>query len=281
MRSQSSPRTLNAPRPRVVGRATAKRKSSPPANRSIGGAPTMKAFGLLETLVRTDRPLSLPELASSTGMPKATIHRVARLLEAEQMLEREPHSRLYRPGRRLFAFALDVIGVSARSAPRHAILEALSGEVGETCNFGMMVENYVVYVDRVESAWPFGLHFEPGSRVPLHCTAMGKLLLAMQPRECRAALLKTIGLPAYTARTITDKSKLAKELEHIGRNQVSIDNQEFLAGVVCLAVPVKDEAGVVRGALAVSAPVARMSIAAAQRHAPALRKAALRLGKTL
>ncbi|HUO00537.1 MAG TPA: IclR family transcriptional regulator [Bradyrhizobium sp.] len=241
----------------------------------------MKTFGLLETLVQTNRPLSLPELTSLTGMPKATLHRVARLLEAEQMLEREPHSRLYRPGRRLLTFALDVIATSARSAPRHAVLEALSGELGETCNFGMMVENHVVYVDRVESAWPFGLHFEPGSRVPLHCTAMGKLLLAMQECDCREALLKTIALPAYTGRTITDVGKLARELENIRRSEISIDNQEFLAGVVCLAVPVRDEFGVVRGALAVSAPVARMSVADAQRRVPALRKAAARLSKTL
>jgi DNA-binding IclR family transcriptional regulator len=281
IRSQSSPRTSNVPRTRVSGHAVVKRKSSTLPDRSIGGVPTMKTFGLLETLVRTNRPLSLPELASLTGMPKPTIHRVARLLEAEQMLEREPHSRLYRPGRRLLTFALDVIATSARSAPRHAVLEALSGEIGETCNFGMMVENHVVYVDRVESAWPFGLHFEPGSQVPLHCTAMGKLLLAMQPRDCRTALLKTIGLPAYTGRTITDVGKLAKELENIRRNEVSIDNQEFLAGVVCLAVPVKDEFGAVRGALAVSAPVARMSVADAQRRVPALRKASIRLSKTL
>lgn len=281
IRSQSSPRTSNAARTRVIGRGPTKRKSNTLAERSIGGAPTMKTFGLLETLVRANRPLSLPELASLTSMPKATIHRVARLLEVEQMLEREPHSRLYRPGRRLLTFALDVIATSARSAPRHAVLEALSGELGETCNYGVMVENHVVYVDRVESAWPFGLHFEPGSRVPLHCTAMGKLLLAMQPRDSREALLKTMGLTAYTGRTITDDGKLAKELENIRRNEVSIDSQEFLAGVVCLAVPVKDKFGAVRGALAVSAPVARMSVADAQRHVPALRKAAARLSKTL
>jgi DNA-binding IclR family transcriptional regulator len=240
----------------------------------------MKTFGLLEALVRAGQPLSLPDLASLIGMPKATIHRVARLLEAEQMLEREPGSRLYRPGPRLLTFALDVVATSARSAPRHAILESLSGEVGETCNFGVMVENHVVYVDRVEAVWPFGLRFEPGSRVPLHCTAMGKLLLAMLSRERRLALLEAIGLPAYTERTITDASDLAKELENIRRNELSIDNQEFLAGVVCLAVPVKDRLGVARGAIAVSAPIARMSIADAQRHVPALRKAAARLGMT-
>lgn len=240
----------------------------------------MKTFGLLETLVRTDRPLSLPELASLIGMPKATIHRVARLLETEHMLEREPGSRLYRPGPRLLTFALDIVTTSARSAPRHAILEALSGAVGETCNFGVMVENHVAYVDRVEAAWPFGLRFEPGSRVPLHCTAMGKLLLAMLPRDRRTALLEVMGLSAYTERTITDASRLARELETIRHDELSIDNQEFLAGVVCLAVPVKDRFGIARGAVTVSAPVARMSIADARRHVPALRKAAVQLGMT-
>lgn len=270
----------NASRARAAGRPGAKGKARSKGTRVVGGAPTMKTFGLLEALVRADRPFSLPDLASLIGMPKATIHRVARLLEAEQLLQREPGSRLYRPGPRLLTFALDVVTTSARSAPRHAILEALSGEVGETCNFGMMVENHVVYVDRVEAAWPFGLRFERGSRVPLHCTAIGKLLLAMLPRDRRTALLETIGLPAYTERTITDAGGLATALETIRQNELSIDNQEFLAGVVCVAVPVKDRFGIARGAIAVSAPVARMSIADAQRHVPALRRAAARLGMT-
>mgnify|MGYP003694185515 CR=1 FL=1 len=78
---------------------------------------------------------------------------------------------------------LGIVAASMLRAPRHAILEALSQTIGETCNFGVMTGSHVVYLDRVESAWPFGLRFEPGSRVPLHCTSMGKLFLSQLPAQ--------------------------------------------------------------------------------------------------
>ena len=96
----------------------------------------------------------------------------------------------------------------------------------------------MVYLDRVELAWPFGLRFEPGSRVPLHCTSMGKLFLSQLPAPSERLCCAQLPLYRYTENTITDIGRLETELETISSTQVSIDNQEFLAGVVCVAVPV-------------------------------------------
>ena len=85
------------------------------------------------------------------------MHRIVRQLDAEGLLQREPNRRVYGPGPRLLNFALGTVRSSMRSAPRHAVLEALSAKVGETCNFGMMRGNAVLYLDRVEASWPFGL----------------------------------------------------------------------------------------------------------------------------
>ena len=168
-----------------------------------------------------------------------------------------------------------------RSAPRHAVLEALSQKVGETCNFGMIAGNAVLYLDRVEASWPFGLRFESGSRVPLHCTSVGKLLLSVLPRRRRDELIRAIPLARYTENTITDPKKLHAELEEIRKRGYSIDNQEFLAGVVCLAVPVRDSKGVICAGVAMSAPHARMSVEEAIGHLPALLEAAEQLAAHL
>src|SRR6202043_1411398 len=104
---------------------------------------------------------------------------------------------------RLERLGLDIVAASMSRAPRHAILQSLSQQIGETCNFGVMAGSHVVYLDRVESAWPFGLRFEPGSRVPLHCTSMGKLFLSLLPKQKRAMLLRAAPLHPYTANTIT------------------------------------------------------------------------------
>jgi DNA-binding IclR family transcriptional regulator len=169
---------------------------------------------------------------------------------------------------------MDAIRSSMRFGPRHAVLEALSAKVGETCNFGMIAGSAVVYLDRVEASWPFGLKFEAGSRVPLHCTSMGKLLLATLPRRRRDALIAASVLSRYTEHTITEAAGLHRELELIRKQGYSVDNQEFLAGVVCLAVPVSDHKGGVCAAIATSAPEARMSAVEVMRHLPALRSAA-------
>ena len=152
---------------------------------------------------------------------------------------------------------------------------------GETCNFGTISGGAVVYVDRVEAAWPLGLRYEIGSRVPLHCTSIGKMMLAHQTKRRREHLLSTAPLHRYTDNTITDLGQLDAEFAAIRSRGYSIDNQEFLAGVICIAVPVHDTAGHVCAAVAVSAPQARMSAASAVQNVPAMLEAARNIEKNL
>jgi IclR family transcriptional regulator, acetate operon repressor len=243
--------------------------------------PTVKAVAILESMATARRPLGVSELGVLLGLPKPTAHRIVRMLESEGLLQREPGSRRYVPGARLVRLGLGIVAASMLSAPRHAILEVLSQKIGETCNFGVMAGSHVVYLDRVESAWPFGLRFESGSRVPLHCTSMGKLFLSLLPAQKRALLLKSIPLYHYTENTITDAAYLEMELEKIRSTHVSIDNQEFLAGVVCVAVPVRDPSGQPVAALAVSAPLARMSVQQGLQHVQLLQAAAQQLTVTI
>lgn len=246
-----------------------------------GASPSLKAIAVLETLARSERPLSLSELSALLAIPKPTLHRIVRLLERARFVEREPGGRRYVGGGRLLGLALDIFGGSTRAAPRRAIIEALASEVGETCNLGVMVANHVVYVDRVETIWPFGLRFEPGSRVPLHCTAIGKLLLAHQPEGRREQLIAGAALQRYTPNTLTDPDALRRDLDRIRETGVSVDDQEFLAGVVCVAAPVADADGRVIAGVAVSAPVARLSRAAAEALYPRIAAAAASLGRII
>ena len=243
--------------------------------------PTVKAVAILEAMATVRRPLGVTEVGVLLGLPKPTAHRIVRMLESEGLLQREPGSRRFVPGARLVRLGLGVVAASMLSAPRHAILEALSQKIGETCNFGVMADSHVVYLDRVESAWPFGLRFERGSRVPLHCTSMGKLFLSLMPAKKCALLLRSIPLYRYTENTLTDAARLEAELENIRSAGVSTDNQEFLAGVVCVAVPVRDTNKQPVAALAVSAPLARMTLQQGLQHVPLLQAAAEQLTVTI
>src|SRR3546814_3491183 len=105
--------------------------------------------------------------------------------DLQGLLVREPADKQFTIGPRLNALAIGTVAASVRRAPRHAILEALARETGETCNLGMLDGNAVLYLDRVETHWPLRLQLSVGSHVPLHCTAMGKLFLSQMPKRAR------------------------------------------------------------------------------------------------
>ncbi len=120
-----------------------------------------------------------------------------------------------------------------------------------------------------------------GEHVPLHCTVSGKLFLALMPPEQREALISQLSLKHMTDNTITSVPALRDECNAIAAAGHSVDREEFIAGLIAIAVPVRDKAGSIRAALAVHAPVARLSLKQAVAWIPALNAAAKRLCKLL
>ena len=192
-----------------------------------GTSTSARAFAVLECVVKSAEPLALPELLEATGFPKSTVHRLLMLLESEHLLAREPDGKRYSAGPRLAALSLAALKNPEHRAERHAVLQGLVDEVGETCNFTMLDGNEVVYLDRVEAHWPLRLMLAPGSHVPLHCTASGKLFLALMPAARRRRLLDAASLKRLTRNTITDKRRLLRELERIRSEKVGTDNGSF------------------------------------------------------
>jgi len=241
---------------------------------------TLRAFSLLEALVAADRPASLAELTDTARLPKPTLYRMLGMLESAGLVSREPGSRRYAPGHRLASFGRNVMLNGSLRAERHAILARLVEEVGETCNFTMLDGPQVVYLDRVEAAWPLRMNLTSGSHVPLHCTASGKLLFALLPKSARERLAARLMLTRYTETTITERKRLAAELARIRANRYATDNEEYHAGLVCVAVPVTDAKKRACAAIAVHAPVSRMPLERALAHLPGLRRAAVAMAET-
>lgn len=240
----------------------------------------LRALDLLGEIARSETPLGVPELCVRLSLPKPTVHRLCQKLEAESYLLREPDGRRFATGPRFLRMGFDMLRNSV-SAERRGILEALVEVAGETCNFVTRVGSEAIYLDRVEAAWPLRLHLEVGSRVPMHCTASGKLFLsAMRPVQ-RRRILETLHLKAQTPNTLTTVEALDAELERIAKNGYSTDDQEFLEGLVAIAVPVKDRRGTVVAAVACHGPLPRFSLEKAMTLVPNLKEAAERLAATL
>ena len=231
------------------------------------GSRSIRALEIVEALVKEGRPLSAAKIADVTGLPKATVHRLCALLTETGFVAPVPTGEGLGVGPRLRDLAMSTVAVDLDHGQRHRILTNIP------------VGGEMYYIDRVETKWPLRTQLPIGSRVPLHCTASGKLYLASLPSGRRRQMIQALDLTPHTPGTITDPAELLANLESIRRNKVGTDNQEFIEGMVAVAVPVTDAKGRLAGTLACHGPTVRMSMEMAQSFIPALRRAAAKLSQ--
>jgi len=241
---------------------------------------TARSFAVLEHVAGSRAPVDVLDIIASLKLPKATAYRLVDWFVTQGYLSREPARRRLIIGPKFTNLAFGALSSSMRHDTPHVVLQRLVHTLNETCNIGTLLNGEVVYLDRVEAEhWPLRLHYTVGSRVPLHCSAIGKLFLALAAAPRRRRLLQSLELRRFTDSTITDSARLETELRQIRREQVSFDREEYLVGVVCMAVPVIGKNGEMLAALAIQAPQARMNVQIARRHLPALQHAAAELAE--
>jgi IclR family transcriptional regulator, acetate operon repressor len=265
--------TVTARRP-----AKPEAKARSPREHKLGA--TARSFAILDHVAASHDPVDVLDIIGSLKLPKATAYRLVDWFVGHGYLAREPGRKRLIVGPRLTNLAFGVLSASMRNDAPHLVLQRLVRSLNETCNIGTLLNGEVIYLDRVEAEhWPLRLHYTSGSRVPLHCSAIGKLFLALAPSPRRQRLLQSLELRRFTEHTITDKAKLEAELRQIRKEQVSFDREEYLVGVVCVAVPLIGKNGETLAALAIQAPEARMNVQTARGHLPALRRAASELAE--
>ncbi|MBE1574242.1 IclR family transcriptional regulator [Amycolatopsis roodepoortensis] len=236
-----------------------------------GDTPTMRLFSLLELIAAKDQLVSLQGLVEETGLPKPTLHRMLQQLEGAGLLVRQADGRHYGTGHRLRRLAENLLLNATHHGARHAVLRHLVDELGESCNVTTLSGNEIVYLDRVETPEPLRFYLRPGSRVPIHCSASGKMILAQMSPSQRRKLLAHAPLKQYTNKTLTDLDALEAEFTRIRRDGFALDDEEFLPGLVCVAVLVPGRANL---CVAVQAPVMRLTPDKALQTLPALQRAA-------
>lgn len=242
------------------------------------GSTALRAFSVLDYVVKAGGAVSLDEVTRGCNLPKPTVFRILDMLQEAGLLQREPMSKRYTVGSYLASFALDVLQRSDLRAQYHSILQELVNETGETCNLTVLDGNEVLYLDRVETYLPLRLSLSPGTRVPLYCTASGKLFLSQLSPKQVSRLLGTRPLKGYTDKTITDRKILDMVLKEIRASKVGVYDSEYFSGSTAIAVPVGDKNGI---AIAIHAPSSRLTIAGCMEHLPALRRAAEAIASVL
>ena len=186
-------------------------------------------------------------------------------------------ARSYGTGTRLRRLAENLLLNDSLYGARHAVLRQLVEEVGESCNITALSGSEVIYLDRVETAAPLRFYLHPGSRVPAHCSASGKMFLSQLSVDQRRRLLAHAALEKYTAKTIISLGRLEREIAQVQKSGYALDDEEFLPGLLCVAVLVPRLApanGPSNLCIALQAPVMRMPAAKALQWLPALQRAA-------
>ncbi|MCZ0811635.1 MAG: IclR family transcriptional regulator [Pseudomonadota bacterium] len=245
-----------------------------------GSGTVAKAFQIIRYVTSSPRhSVTVSEIAEELSLPRPTANRLISNLIKLGMLKRDGGGTRIIEGDELLHIAGDVLEGAASRGPRHEILRQLVIDTRETANVGAVSSGQIVYLDRVEAIWPLAFRLDVGSRVPLHCSAIGKVLLSKMPQAQRRKYLDAIPLSRRTANTICERDALEAELDIICESGVAIDNEECFEGVIGIAVPVLFKQNQHSMGLALVAPSARQTLDGLRDFLPAMRTAAAGLAR--
>lgn len=219
----------------------------------------VRALGLLNIIAEAPGGITLSEIAQKVGLPASTAHRLLTTLEQERYVRFDPAARLWSIG--VQAFVTGTAFVRARDVvdlarPR---LRRLMRDSGETANLAIEQDGEGVYLAQVECRQTMRALAPPGARVPLHCSAVGKALLAAMPEGRALAILRRRGLPRFTVTTLVTLPALQGDLERTSRRCYAVDDEEHAPGLRCVASVIYDEHGEPVGAISLAGPVARVT----------------------
>jgi len=198
--------------------------------------------------------LPFARIVELTEIPKASAHRLLRELVDLSALTFDPDTRNYRGGLLLARLGASVTANYDLRTIARPFLQALHDEYGHVTTLGIRNDDTGIYIDKIE-ATDFGLrlHSEVGKSFPLHCTAMGKVLLSHADSSVVRRLVSR-KLEAYTANTITQSKQLRDELKQVRAKGYAIDNEEITRDLVCVAAPIFGLDGEVAGAMSCTLP---------------------------
>jgi IclR family transcriptional regulator, KDG regulon repressor len=240
-----------------------------------------RACELLETVARSPDGIGLADLSRTLGLHSSTTFHIAKTLLTLGYLRQVEQSRFYRIGRPLFArasAALDEVELISAARP---VLAELANATGETSYFGVMSGEKLVVLAKHDGSGSIRINDRIGNVRPLHCTALGKIMLSAFEPEQFEAFLQGTELPVFTSKTIKSIEQLRREIAEVRRCGIAFDDGEVSEELRCAAVPVYNFTNQVIGSLGISGPGWRLSIQVLHKNAATLHQAAERLSAEL
>lgn len=245
-----------------------------PKKTSSANQSTEKAFMILELLAAARTPMRLRDISTTLGMNSSTASRFLASLQQYGYVIQEPETQRYHLTYKICRIANQFSSHVSISSITHPYLEQLSSEVNESVCLSIEQNMSTVYVDIATKPnhTLLSLH-AVGNTGPMHCTAIGKLLLLNYSEKQIDEFIRIKGLERHTEHTITTKEQLLEELDRIRDRGCAYDNEECEIGVRCVALPIRDYTGAIVAGISVTGPTTRMTQSAIDGYLPFLRKA--------
>ncbi|WP_236915468.1 IclR family transcriptional regulator [Clostridium sp. Cult2] len=236
----------------------------------------VKALNLLEILAGHEK-LGVSELSEITGFGKSTTHRMLNTLKYLNYVDQDLESDDYFVSMKLYELGNKVANKIPIKNIARPHLEMLFNKVNETVNLGVIDNQSVLYLDKIVSKEPLRIELDIGLKVPIYSSALGKTLAAFN----NDIKLDNIEYVKHTEKTIDSNEKFYKELEKIRRQGYAFDNEEYIKGLVCIAVPVFNSKNKAVASISVSLPAARLNEGDMEYYVDLLRKCTKSIEKDL
>ncbi|QBF30846.1 IclR family transcriptional regulator [Thalassococcus sp. S3] len=227
-----------------------------------------KACDVLDQVAAFGRPVRFGELLGNSAFPKATLYRFLQKLTNQGMLAYDAERQTYALGMRLVRLAHTAWTQSSLAPVARPHLDRLSERLNETVHLAQLDHAQVLYVDKRNAADPVEMFSQAGKVGPAYCTGVGKAMLAFLGEADLARALAQQSFHKFTPSTLTSEADLTAELNRIRASGVSYDREEHEPGIICVAAPILTRRGRVMGALSITGPTERTSLAQLESWAP-------------
>jgi len=218
-----------------------------------------RALDIIALVSMKKEGLGVTEIANQMDINKSSVYKLLTTLLKYGYIEQDTDSGRYRLGYAFLDYSsklLDSMDLRTEAKP---ILRELEQYTDEVIHLVVYDQGEVVYIEKFEGTETLRMHSKVGKRAPMHCTGVGKAILAYLPLTVTGDILKRKGLPVHTKNTITDPATFLEELNKVKEQGYALDLEENELGITCIAVPIFDHVGNPVAALSVSGPTMRMT----------------------
>lgn len=219
-----------------------------------------RALTILNKLSEYPEGIQISRLAEQVGLTKSTIHRLLTTLASMNYVVKEEETDKYKLGLQILFLSRNMLNNSNIISIAKPYLEKLSQDVNETVHLCIEDRGEVIYVDKIESNQTIRMYSRIGSRAPMYCTAVGKILLSGKNSDDFNEIVSSISFIPKTATTITSKEAFIEEIDQVKQQGFALDNSENEESLRCIAAPIFDHRGKIIASFSISGPANRVTM---------------------